>query len=141
MKSYPKAYRAQFAEFDPPTHRWADQRGLTCTTPRAQLIQGRNIVQNALIASVPRVRPKIWVSYERIVQSGVLLDAHSYPVNISLIKLPSRLYWHVRERTPGWEAMLRQRRRERAARKQAQRVALDAIPLLEFTVTDSGGRS
>ncbi|ULH17369.1 hypothetical protein MF271_19455 (plasmid) [Deinococcus sp. KNUC1210] len=144
MKSHPKAYRAQFAEFDPPTHRWADQRRRTCAAPRAQLIQGRSIIQNALIASVPRMRPQVWVSDERILQAGLARAplAQVYPVNVNLclIKLPARLFWRIKARTPAWDAMIRQRRRERTARKQAERVAPTALAPLEFTITDPGGR-
>lgn len=93
------------------------------------LHQGQRLIVGALEASRPWTEPCHWVSEERLVRARIpqsVLAPLPYRANLALVRLPSRLYWQVRERTPDWDWKLRERQRLRRLEKLAEQLARPA---------------
>ena len=124
---------------------WSAQRACDMATSgldrlrlARQLTQGRRVVQAALIASIPRTRPAVWLSDERVAASGIdprCLHGLSRNSFVAATKVPSRLFWQVRLLTPEIDHRMRQQRRHSEQARRERRLALEALPPLEFAVS------
>lgn len=107
-----------------------------CVWKRARTLhQGRQLILGALQTARLRLQPRHWVSEERLRQAGVarsVLAPLPYNARMAMIRIPSRLYWQVRARTPAWDRRARERSRQRAIEKREARRELADLPALDF---------
>lgn len=100
------------------------------------MTQGRRLIVNALEAAVPRLRPRQWISDERLLVARIpaqVIAPFPHRLNLGLRQVPSRLYWQVKARTPSWEAQAYHRRQQRDQRRRALQQQQSALPPLEVS--------
>ena len=100
------------------------------------MTQGRRLIVNALRAAAPRLRPRQWVSEERLLVARIpvqVLALFPRRLNLGLRQVPSRLYWQVKARTPSWEAQAYLRRQQRDQRRRALQQQQSSLPPLEVS--------